>query len=179
METLRVVTNFGLTLLLAASSSATVAQTPSAKAAAASTPAASAVASGQASGTFTVKGKSFKLAYAAAFVDQEDKAKPVFLLLTEQPVPAANWKGKSDLTKYYEDKKPLVGLVFRLDDKREEIGTDYYDNGDYPHESIGIFELNLSSPAGKTLTGSATAVPHTAKPPYSITLNAKFNATLK
>ena len=59
------------------------------KAPAAKAPAAS--ASGQASGTFAVGGKTYKLSHAAAFVDQKDERKPTVIVITDDEVPAATW----------------------------------------------------------------------------------------
>lgn len=58
---------------------------------------ASAVASGQAAGTFKANGKVFKLAHAAAFVDQKDEATPVILFLTDRQLPAATWTSEFDV----------------------------------------------------------------------------------
>src|SRR5258706_15275599 len=107
MKTHRGMCCVSIALILAVGSSTTIAQAPAAKAPAASPPAAGAVASGQAAGTLTVKGKTINLAHAAAFVDQEDKGKPVILLVTEQPIPAANWKSHTDIMMYRMDKNPL------------------------------------------------------------------------
>ena len=136
-------------------------------------PAAGALANGQAAGTLTVKGKIIKLAYASVFVDQEDKAKPVFLLLTEQPVPAANWKSRGDMRMYRMDKNPLQGVVFRLDDKREMIGAEYYD-GDFPTSTFGIFALKLDGPAGKTFIGTVKSTEAAAKLSEPVTLEREL-----
>jgi len=40
---------------------------------------------------YKVKGRSYKLTHAVALVDQEDKDKPVILLLTDVELPATAW----------------------------------------------------------------------------------------
>lgn len=162
MKTHRVVSRLSLALLLVLAASVAVAQTP---------------AAGQAVGTLTAKGKTFKLAYAAVFVD--DKEKRTMLLLTEQAVPATNWKSGTDIMRYRMDKNPLTGVVFRMDDKREVVGADYYAGGDFPTSTSGIFDLKLDPAAGKTFSGSAKATASAAKMSEPIGLDVRFNATLK
>jgi hypothetical protein len=178
MRTLREVCRLSIALILAVACSTTIAQTPAAKPPAASPPAAGAVASGQAVGTLTAKGKTIKLAYAYAFVDEGDKKRPVILLLTEQQVPAASWKGDSDIMMYRMNKNPLRGVAFRLNDKRELVGADYYE-GSFPTGTTGIFALKLDSPAGKTLAGTAKSTDAAAKLTEPVSLSVSFNATLK
>ncbi len=175
-----VLSRLSTALMLAVACSTTLAQAPAAKAPATSPPAAAAgaVASGQAVGTFTVKGRVITLAHASAFVDESDKRKLVILLLTEQPVPAAGWKSGTDIMRYRMDRKPLIGVAFKLDDKREVIGADYYE-GDFPTSTSGIFVLKLDGPVGKTLAGSATATETAGKLREPVNLNVRFSATLK
>ena len=137
MRTLREVCRLSIALILAVACSTTIAQTPAAKPPAASPPAAGAVASGQAVGTLTAKGKTIQLAYAYAFVDEGDKKRPVILLLTEQQVPAASWKGDSDIMMYRMNKNPLRGVAFHLNDKSELVSADYYE-GSFPTGTAGI-----------------------------------------
>jgi hypothetical protein len=164
MKTYREVCRLVLTLILAVGCSTTIAQAPP--------------ASGTASGTLTVKGTAIKLAYAYAFVDQGDKDKQVVLLLTEQEVPAATWKSHTDIMMYRMDKHPLRGVAFRLSDKREVFGVDYYD-GSFPTSTSGIFAIKLDGPPGKTLAGTAKSTEAAAKLSEPVSLNASFNATLK
>ena len=179
MRTLREVCRLFIALILAVACSTTIAQTPAAKPPAASPPAAGAVASGQAVGTLTAKGKTITLAYAYAFVDEGDKKKPVILLLTEQQVPAATWKGDSDIQTYRMfNKNPLRGVAFRLNDKRELVSADVYE-GSFPMGTTGIFALKLDSPAGKTLAGTAKSTDAAAKLSEPVSLSVSFNATLK
>jgi hypothetical protein len=159
-----------LALLIAAVSSTTLAQAPAGVA--------GTLASGQAVGTFTAKGRTVKLAYAAAFVEQDEKGKPVMLLLTEQPVPAEKWKSRTDIMRYRMDKNPLVGVGFRLDDKREEIGADYY-TGDFPTSTSGVFVLKLDGAPGKSLVGTAKSTETAGKLSEPVSLDVRFNATLK
>ena len=178
MKTHREVCRLSIALIVAVGCSTTIAQTPAAKPPAASPPAAGAVASGQAVGTLTAKGKTIKLAYAYAFVDEGDKKRPVILLLTEQPVPAASWKGDSDIMMYRMNKNPLRGVAFHLNDKRELVAADYYE-GSFPTGTAGIFALKLDSPAGKTLAGTAKSTDAAAKLSEPVSLSVSFNATLK
>ena len=164
MKTYRELCRLSLALLLAVGCSTTIAQAPP--------------ASGQAAGTLTVKGKTINLAYAYAFVDEGDKKKPVILLLTEQQVPAASWKGDSDIMMYRMSKNPLRGVAFRLDDKRVLLGADYYD-GSFPTGTAGIFALKLDGPPGKTLAGTAKSTEAAAKLSEPVSLSASFNGTLK
>jgi hypothetical protein len=168
-----VVLRTGIALLAAAGAFAALAQAPAAKA-----PATSAVASGQAAGTLTTKGKTVKLTYAAAFVDQTDPKKRIVLLLTEQPVPSASWKSHSDLMTYHRNTAPIVGLVFRIDADRE-IDTAEYFVDKFPTSTSGIFQLTLDGPPGKTLAGSLKSSASAAKLSEPISLNATFNATVK
>ena len=164
MKTYCEVCRLSLALILAVGCSTTIAQAPP--------------ASGQAAGTLTVKGKAINLAYAYAFVDEGDKKKPVILLLTEQQVPAASWKGDSDIMMYRMSKNPLRGVAFRLDDKRTLLGADYYD-GSFPTGTAGIFALKLDGPPGKTLAGTAKSTEAAAKLSEPVSLSVSFNATLK
>jgi hypothetical protein len=161
MKTYREVWLLPLALILALGSSMTMAQTP---------------AAGTAAGTFTVKGKAITLAHAAAFADEKEKQ--VILLVTEQPIPAANWKSHSDIMMYRMDKKPLRGIAFRFDDKRQLVGADYYDD-QFPTSTSGIFEVKLEGPAGKTLAGTAKSTAAAAKLSEPVSLDVRFNATLK
>jgi hypothetical protein len=161
MKTYRELCRLSLALILALGCSTTMAQAP---------------AAGAAAGTLTVKGKAINLAHAAAFADE--KAKQVILLVTEQPVPAANWKSHSDIMMYRMDKKPLRGIAFRLDDKRQVVGADYYDD-QFPTSTSGIFELKLEGPVGKTLAGTAKSTAAAANLSEPVTLTVSFNATLK
>jgi hypothetical protein len=162
MKTHREVCRLFLTLILAVGCSTTIAQAPP--------------ATGTASGTLAVKGKAINLAHAAAFVD--DKEKQVILLLTEQPVPAASWKSHSDIMMYRMNKNPLRGVAFRLDDKRQVVGADYYDD-QFPTSTSGIFALKLDGAPGKTLAGTAKSTEAAAKLSEPVSLNVSFNATLK
>lgn len=141
-------------------------------------PAASALASGQAAGTFTAKGKTFKLAHAAAFVDQTDKAKRVILVLSEQPVPSAAWKSHSDLMSHHRNAAPIVGVVFRLDAQREVDTAEYFVDK-FPTSTSGMFVLAFDSAAGKSYAGTAKTTPTAAKLSEPVNLDVRFNATLK
>ena len=135
------------------------------------------LASGQAAGTLTVDGKAIKLAYAAGFVDQSDKDKPVVLLITDQPVPAAGWTSHSDLMPYHMDHR-FQGLVLRLDQSRKLIGADYYD-GTFPTSTSGYFVVDMKGPAGKALVGSAHSTPAAAAGSHGVKADVTFRADLK
>lgn len=132
---------------------------------------------GQASGTLTAKGKTVKLTYAAAFVDETDKKKPVVLLLTEQPVPASSWKSHSDLMAHHR-KTPIAGVVFRLDAQREVDTAEYFVEP-FPTSTSGVFVLTFDGAAGKTFAGKARSTPTAAKLSSPVALDATFSATLK
>jgi len=163
---------FAVAVFLAAAHGTSSGQT------AAKAPAASPLASGQAAGTLTAKGRTVKLTYAAAFVDQTDKKKPIVLLVTEQPVPSANWKSHSDLMTYHRNTAPIVGVVFRLDADRE-IDTAEYFVEKFPTSTSGIFQLSLDGPPGKSLSGTLKSSAVATKLNEPVSLNATFNATLK
>jgi hypothetical protein len=138
---------------------------------------AQAPASGQATGTFTAKGKTVKLAHAAAFVDESDKKRPVILLLTEQPVPSAGWKSHSDLMAHHRS-TPITGVVFRIDAQREVDTAEYFAER-FPTSTSGIFVVTFDGPAGKSFAGKVKSTPAAAKLSEPVTLDAAFNATLK
>jgi hypothetical protein len=161
----------GVGLLMASATFVSLAQTPAAKAPAAAT------ASGQASGTLTAEGKTVKLTYAAAFVDQTDKAKRVVLILTEQPVPSASWKSHSDMMTYHRNTAPIVGLVFRID-AQNEVDTAEYFVDKFPTSTSGIFQVAFDGTPGKTVAGTVKAAPSAAKLTKPISINATFNATV-
>jgi hypothetical protein len=160
-------------LLAASMGVATLAQAPAVKA-----PAGGTVASGQAAGTLTAKGKTVKLAYAAAFVDQTDKKKPIVLLVTEQPVPSASWRSHSDLMTYHRNTAPIVGVVFRLDANRE-IDTAEYFVEKFPTSTSGMFQLSLDGAPGKAISGTLKSSAAAAKMSEPVSLAATFNAPLK
>ena len=165
MKTYREVCRLSVALILAVGYSTTIAQAPP--------------ASGQAAGTLTVKGKTINLAYAYAFVDEEDKKRPVILLLTEQEVPAASWKGNSEIMTYRRfNKNPLRGVAFHLNDKRELVAADIYEHS-FPTGTVGIFALKFDGPAGKTFAGTAKSTEAGAKLSEPVSLSVSFNATLK
>ena len=136
---------FIASLLLFAVDTASVAQAPPA---------------GQATGSLTAKGKTVKLTYAAAFVDETDKKKPVILLLTEQPVPSASWKSHSDLMAHHRA-TPIAGVVFRLDAQREVDTAEYFLDR-FPTSTSGIFVVTFDGPPGRAFTGSARSTPTAA-----------------
>jgi hypothetical protein len=160
-----------LLLLIATTSSA---QAPAPKMAAAP----AAASGGQATGTLTAKGKTAKLTYAAAFVDQTDKAKRVVLLLTEKPVPADTWKSHSDLLSYHSNTTPIVGVVFRID-AQGEVDTAEYFVDKYPTSSSGIFQVTFDGKPGKTMTGKVKSSAGAAKLSEPVIIDAAFNTAVR
>ncbi len=163
---------FVLALIFVAAGGSAFAQSP------AKAPAATPLASGQAAGTLTAKGRTVKLTYAAAFVDQTDAAKRVILILTEQPVPSASWKSHSDLMSHHRDKSPIVGLVFRLDARREVDTAEYFVEA-FPTSTSGMFQLAFEGAPGKVYAGTAKSTATAAKLREPVVLDARFNALLK
>ncbi len=133
--------------------------------------------SGQATGSFSVDGKAYKLTNAAAFVDQEDARKPVILVLSDQALATDKWTSESNLDDQRRD-RPFNGVAFWLDQKREVFRTDYFLAGKFPTSTSNIFELKLNGASGKTLSGSARATDEAVKS-HKIRLEATFSATLK
>lgn len=133
--------------------------------------------SGQATGTLTAKGKTVKLAYAAAFVDETDKRKPVILLLTEQPVPSAGWKSHSDLMAHHRS-TPITGVVFRVDAQREVDTAEYFVER-FPTSTSGVFVVTFDGPPGKVYTGKVKSTPTAAKLSEPVSIDATFSAALR
>jgi hypothetical protein len=152
-----------------------LAQTPPAKGAV------PALQSGQASGTFSVRGQDYKLAYAAAFVDDKDAKKPVVLLLTDAAVPADVLSGATTIAaSQHAVKKSFSGLVLWLDKDRSILRAEYYEKDDaFPTSTSGLFAATFDGPAGKTLSGSAKSTGADAKMSHPVKLDVKFNAALK
>jgi hypothetical protein len=145
---------------------------------------AAAPAAGSANGTFTFGGKTVKLAYAAAFVDQESNL--TYLLVTDNKVPAESWTSQLEIMRYLIDKKNpsqidknhvFTGVAFVLDKKREMLSADYYASG-FPTSTGGVFELKLDAGAPKTFSGSAWTDPR-VKEKNLPEMQATFSATLK
>jgi hypothetical protein len=153
-----------------------VAQTAPAKAAAAP-----ALTSGQASGTFSVRGQVYHLAYAAAFVDDKDATKPIVLLLTDTAVPADVLSGATTIGEsQHAVKKSFSGVVLWLDKDRSILRAEYYEKDDaFPTSTSGLFAATFDGPAGKTLIGSAKSTGADARMSHPVKLDVRFNAALK
>jgi hypothetical protein len=143
--------------------------------------AAPALQSGQASGTFSVRGQDYKLAYAAAFVDDKDAKKPVVLLLTDAAVPADVLSGATTVAaSQHAVKKSFSGVVLWLDKDRSILRAEYYEKDDaFPTSTSGLFAATFDPPSGKTLSGSAKSTGADAKMSHPVKLDVKFNAALK
>jgi hypothetical protein len=147
-------------------------------AATAAAPAGAAAAGGGAKGTFSADGKTFTLAYGAAFVDQKDERKPTILLITDQALPVASWKSDFDIINYRNDKHEFNGVAFWLDKKGAVYKSSFY-AGDFPTSTSGYFDLKLDGPMGKSLAGSVKSTEAAAAGRHKVTLAATFNTTLK
>src|SRR5262245_46012644 len=130
-----------------------------------------AVPAGAAKGTLTAEGKSFTLAHAAAFTDEKDKT--TFLLVTDEPVPAAKWTSHSDIFPYRMDHK-FHGVGFHLDAAGKMTGADVY-AGQFPTGTIGYFTVTLT-PGGKRRAGTARSTTRAEKAKEPMSLNGSFNA---
>jgi hypothetical protein len=158
-------------VLAATLSPATAANPP--KAAGAST----SLSSGQAAGTLTVDGKDIPLTHAAAFVDQEDKAKPVLLLLTDQAVPVAGWKSHMEIMPYHMDHR-FNGMVFGFDKDRKVTSAEFW-AGSFPASTTGFFTVKLEGTPGSSLVGTAESTAAAAASEHHIKLAVRFRADLK
>src|SRR5262245_36229445 len=109
---------------------------------------------GQAAGALTVGEATVKLSNAGLFIDKKDNRKPTVLVLSDQELPLSGWADSSDMIMYRMEHK-FNGVAFWLDDKQQVFRTEYYMPGHFPAGAIGMFELKLDSPAGKSFTGTA------------------------
>jgi hypothetical protein len=132
---------------------------------------------GQADVTLKVKGKNYKLGYAAAFVDQRDKDKPVVLLITDVQVPASDWASDFDFMRYKVDHK-VSGAIFWLDGKRQVFRGEIDAEGNSTSVS-GMWELKFDGAPGKSLIGSVSTDPNTDKQMFPYFAEGTFNAILK
>jgi hypothetical protein len=131
--------------------------------------AASDLPSGSAKGSLTFDGATTALTFAAAFVDQKDDGKPVILILSDKKVSADKWTSEFDMMR---DGAKFNGIVFHL--KEGKMVRTSVHMKDRQTAVSGIFDVKLDNPAGKEITGSATAGEgHTDK------LDVAFHATLK
>ena len=137
-----------------------------------------ALKSGQASGTFVANGKTYKLAYASAFVDGKDETRPIVLLLTDLPVPPKVLDRSITLSfAQNTGDKPFSGVVLRLNQRGLIMRADYYEKDDLT-STTGLFELKFDSPVGDTVIGSAHTTADAAKQTPPVKLDVAFNATV-
>jgi hypothetical protein len=141
------------------------------------TAAAEALEPGSAAGSFAANGKEAKIAYAAAFTDQDDASKPVVLVLSDKELPASKWRNGSDMSAYRRE-HPFLGIAFWLDKDNKVFRTDYFDGTSFPTSASGLFELKLDRTA-LSLTGSAKSNQAAAKLTSPVKLDTTFNAALK
>ena len=107
---------------------------------------------GKAMGAFDIDGKTITMTHAYAFVNQKDKRKPVLILITDQPVPANQWKSESDMTRYRLG-KPFRYVCFWIDKDRQEFRREYFVEK-FPASAMGIFDLKLLPSDPRTFTGT-------------------------
>ena len=150
---------------------------PAALIAALSLTAAEALKPGSAAGSFAANGKEAKIAYAAAFTDQNDASKPVVLVLSDKELPASKWQNGSDMSAYRRE-HPFLGVAFWLDKDNKVFRTDYFDGTSFPTSASGLFELKLDRTA-TSLIGSAKSNPAAAKLTSPVKRDTTFNAALK
>jgi hypothetical protein len=144
-----------------------------------------ALANGTAAGTFTPEsGKSAKLAYAGAFVDQAAEGKPLFIVLSDTQLPVGTWTKHMDISQYRHDQHVFTAVIFSLDKNRKVFLTEHYDAGlsgdraEYPTQSLGfMFDLKLEQ-VGKSLTGSAHSNPAAEKASHPVTLDVAFSVAV-
>lgn len=133
--------------------------------------------SGTVSGSFSVGGKTAKLAFAATFTDQKDDRKATVLVLSDKEVPASTFKDGSDFSAWRREHK-IMGIAFWLDAKNESFRTDFYDGTSFPTSASGLFDVKVTRAAG-SLSGTAKSNQAAAKLHDPVALDATFNAALK
>lgn len=107
---------------------------------------------GKAMGTLDIDGKTITMTNAYAFVDQKDKRKPVLILITDQSVPANQWKSESDMTRY-RIAKPFKYVCFWIDKDRQEFRREHFVDK-FPVSTMGVFDLKLIPSDSVTFTGT-------------------------
>ncbi len=107
---------------------------------------------GKAVGTLDIDGKTVTMTHAYAFVDQNDKRKPVLILIADQAVPAHQWKSESDMTRYRLG-KPFKYVCFWIDKDRQEFRREHYVDK-FPVSTMGVFDLKFAPSAPGTFTGT-------------------------
>jgi hypothetical protein len=109
---------------------------------------------GKAKGSLTIDDKNVEMKNAYAFVDQKDKRKPVLLLITDQAVPADQWKSESDLDDLRR-KKPFAYVCFWLDKDRQDFRREHFVER-FPVATMGVFNLKLDQSPPNTFVGTVT-----------------------
>jgi len=132
---------------------------------------------GSAAGTFAANGKEAKIAYAAAFTDQNDASKPVVLVISDKELPASKWTKGSEMSAYRRE-NPFLGVAFWIDKDNKVFRTDYFDGTSFPTSAFGLFDLKLERTA-TSLSGAAKSNQAAAKLTSPVRLDATFSAPLK
>jgi hypothetical protein len=81
---------------------------------------------GSAKGSLAYDGATAELKFAAAFVDQKDKRKPIVLLISDQKLPMGKWESEFDMML---DHTKWSGVVFFLDKDGPFFRSDVHMNG--------------------------------------------------
>jgi hypothetical protein len=129
------------------------------------------LSAGSAKGSLTYDGATAELNFAAGFVDQKDKHKPIVLVISDQKLPVEKWKSEFDMMM---DHTKWSGVVFFLEKDGEFSRSDVHMNGRQSSVS-GFFELKIENPSSKNLTGTAK----TSTDEKETKLDVAFHATLK
>ena len=126
-----------------------------------------------ATGLFLPKGGvPIALTSAAAFIDEKDSRGPIILILSDKKLPAEKWTSEFDLMRAHPE---FSGVLFWIDKDGGVFRTDVYVAGRQSSVS-GYFELKLTGPMGKDLTGTAKASEPVGDGPR---LDVTFHAKLK
>ncbi len=107
---------------------------------------------GKAMGTLDIDGTTVTMTHAYAFVDQKDKRKPILILITDQAVPANQWKSESDMTRYRFG-KPFRYVCFWIDKDRQEFRREHFVDK-FPVSTMGVFDLKLAPSDPGTFAGT-------------------------
>ena len=126
-----------------------------------------------ATGAFLPKGGvPIALTSAAAFIDENDSRGPIVLILSDKKLPAEKWTSEFDLMRAHSE---FSGVLFWIDKDGGVFRTDVCVAGRQSSVS-GYFELKLTGPMGKDLTGTAKASEPVGDGPR---LETSFHAKLR
>lgn len=130
-------------------------------------------AAGIATGTCSVNSEApAKLAFASAFVDEKDSAKPTVLILSDIKLPTEAWTSEFDVMRF---KTPFSGAIFYISSDNPNTRVEFYWKGKQSAVS-GYFTMKLDQAKGKELTGTVVTDTQKAGDPH---VDATFHAVLK